>query len=88
MYYDKTPVADNLPPTSRGTLQLAHKILLDLVLNIGQKGRVLVMDNYFTSIGLFMSLLDLGIYATGTMRSNRVGIPNICKNTKVFARER
>ena len=46
------------------------------------------MDNYFTSIGLFLDLLERGIYATGTIRSNRVGIPSICKNTKAFARER
>ena len=35
-----------------------------------------------------MSLLDLDIYATCTMQSNKVCIPSICKNTKVFARER
>ena len=46
------------------------------------------MDNYFTSIGLFLSLFDRGIYATGTIGSNRVGIPSIYKNTRAFARER
>ena len=30
----------------------------------------LYMDNYFSSISLFQTLLDKGIYATGTLRSN------------------
>ena len=33
------------------------------------------MDNFFTSIPLFQRLLDDGIYATGTMRTNRKKFP-------------
>jgi hypothetical protein len=36
-----------------------------------------VMDNYFTSIELFQKLHVRGIYATGTIRANRIGIPKI-----------
>ena len=35
----------------------------------------LYMDNYFSSISLFKTLLELGIYATGTLRSNRKLFP-------------
>jgi hypothetical protein len=45
---------------------------------------VITMDNYFTSIGLFKALLERGIYATGTLRNNRIGIPSDLKNTKTF----
>jgi hypothetical protein len=45
-----------------------------------------VLDNYFSSIGLFIELLANGTYATGTMRSNRVGLPLVLKDTKSFKR--
>jgi hypothetical protein len=45
-----------------------------------------VMDNYFSSVGLFEELASKGIYATGTMRSNRIGLPAILKDTKSFNR--
>jgi hypothetical protein len=50
------------------------------------KGHVVAMDNYFTSVSLFKDLLDRDIYATGTLRSNRVGIPSILKNKKQYRR--
>jgi hypothetical protein len=43
-----------------------------------------VMDNFFCSILLFKDLLLKGIYATGTMRSNRVGLPSHLKNIKLW----
>jgi hypothetical protein len=50
------------------------------------KGHLLVMDNYFSSIGHFEDLLSRGIYATDTMRTNRIGLPTNLKNTKAFKR--
>ncbi|CAI7988607.1 hypothetical protein GBAR_LOCUS21 [Geodia barretti] len=37
------------------------------------------MDNFFTSPALFMDLLQDGIYACGTVRSNRRGFPQDLK---------
>jgi hypothetical protein len=47
---------------------------------------LVAMDNYFTSVGLFKDLLGRGIYATGTLCSNRIGIPSILKNKKQYRR--
>ena len=38
------------------------------------------MDNFFTGVPLFQRLLDDGIYATGTMRSNRKMFPDELKS--------
>jgi hypothetical protein len=38
------------------------------------KGHVVVMDNYFSSIDLFEELANKVKYATGTMRANRIGV--------------
>jgi hypothetical protein len=48
------------------------------------KGHVVVMDNYFSIVGLFTEMASRGIYASGTMRSNRVGLSKDLKNTKSF----
>jgi hypothetical protein len=41
------------------------------------EGRTVVMDKYFTSIELFQKLHVRGIYATGTVQSNRIGLLEI-----------
>ena len=43
-----------------------------------------MMDNYFSSIGLFEELREIGTYATGTIRCNRVGLPTEFIDTKKF----
>jgi hypothetical protein len=65
---------------------LAHGVVVDFLGGHENKGHVVAMDNYFTSVGLFKDLLDRGIYATRTLRSNRVGIPSILKNKKQYRR--
>jgi hypothetical protein len=44
------------------------------------------MDNFFCSIPLFRDLEAKGIYATGTVRSNRIGLPSHLKNTRAWKR--
>jgi hypothetical protein len=47
---------------------LAHPVVTELTAGLGNKGHVVVMDNYFTSVGLFRDLEHRGIYATGTIK--------------------
>ena len=42
------------------------------------------MDNFFTSPALFMDLLQDGIYACGTVRSNRRGFPQDLKGKQIL----
>jgi hypothetical protein len=75
-----------LQPPGRGEPKLAHNVVLNMVDDLDGKGHVVLMDNYFSSIGLFTEMASRGIYATGTMRSNRIGIPENFKDTKSFNR--
>jgi hypothetical protein len=56
---------------------LAQGVVLNLMDGLENEGRMVVMDNYFTSIELFQKLHVRGIYATGTVRSNQIGLPKI-----------
>ena len=46
---------------------VATKVVLNLVNGLEGKGHVVVIDNYFTGVGLFTELSSHEIYATGTV---------------------
>jgi hypothetical protein len=69
---------------SRGEPRLAHNVVLNMVDGLDGKGHVVVMDNYLSSVGLFTKMASQKIYATGTMRSNCIGILHDFKDTKSF----
>lgn len=45
------------------------------------KGYIVFMDNYYTSVPLFQDLEDRGTLACGTVRSNRKGLPKDMTST-------
>jgi hypothetical protein len=57
-----------------------RNVVLGFMEGLQGKGHVLVTDNYFCNIALFAELANYEIYATDTMRSNRVGLPSNLKN--------
>jgi hypothetical protein len=76
-----------LPPilhVPQGETKLAHNVVLRMLEGLWNRGHLVVMEIFSSSIGLFKELLSKGIYACGTMRSNRVGLPTVLKNTNSF----
>ena len=47
-----------------GDAKLAHEVVMQLLKGLWSVGHYVVMDNFFSSIGLFMELLSKGTYAT------------------------
>jgi hypothetical protein len=43
----------------------------DLMKDLPGCGHIVTIDNYFTSVPLFLDLLKSGTMATGTLRANR-----------------
>jgi hypothetical protein len=86
IYCGKDEAISTVEPITRGEPKLAHKVVMELSRNIEGKGHVIAIDNFFTNIDLFKELTEKAIYATGTLRSNRIGISSALKNTKVFSR--
>jgi hypothetical protein len=52
---------------------------MNLMRGLFEKGYNLYCDNYYTSPQLFWDLFQLGVNATGTIRSNRRSIPQEIK---------
>lgn len=69
-------------PVVHGEANVAHNVVMQLINRQEGKGHVVVMDNYFSSVGLFTEMATLKIYSNGTMRSNRVGLPSELKAVK------
>jgi hypothetical protein len=70
----------------RGEVGAAYGVIMKLLRGLEEKGHCIVMDNYFCSIPLFEELVRQGIYATRTVRSNRIRLPQHLKNTKLWKR--
>jgi hypothetical protein len=75
VYCGKNEETEEVACARRGEARLAQKVVLDLVVDIQDKGHVISTDNFFTSVGLFRDLASIQIYATGTVRANRIGLP-------------
>jgi hypothetical protein len=78
VYCGKNEDYEEVAHVAREEARLAHKVVLDLA------AHVISMDNFFTSVGFFEELASMQIYATGTFRSNRIGLPLVLKNTWAF----
>jgi hypothetical protein len=50
------------------------KAVLTLLSPLSFKNHIVIMDNFYTSVALFMGLLTMGIRACGTIRANRKGL--------------
>ena len=65
--------------TGKGTEStngLAYGVVMDLLEDLQDDGRVLYVDNYYTSPVLFEDLYERGTYASGTARVNRKHYPD------------
>jgi hypothetical protein len=69
-------------PVELGNRSMAQSVVLKLMVGLEGKGLVVVTDNYLSSIGLFIELANMEIYATGTMQANRIGLQQRLKDLK------
>lgn len=49
---------------------------MDMVEDLTEEGRVVYMDNFYSSPILFRNLYNRGTYASGTIRTNRLHYPS------------
>lgn len=63
---------------------LTQRVVQDLCVYSHNKGHVLYTDNFYTSGRLADALNQDGIQLVGTIRLNRVGVPELLRNVKHF----
>jgi hypothetical protein len=68
----------------KGEPQQALKVVKKLTEELQGRHHCISMDNFFSSVELFRDLEAVGIYASGTIRSDRVGLPSDLKKLKEF----
>ena len=65
------------------TKDLAYKVAMRLTEDYQGKNHVIIMDNYFTGVPLFLDLLKTSTYACGTIRPRRKYLPESFREKKV-----
>ena len=63
---------------------VAQSVVMKLSIGLEHLGHCITTDNYFTSIPLLMELASKGIYGTGMVRTNCIGLPTHLKNLRAF----
>ena len=55
---------------------------------VGSENRdyIVVIDNFFSSVPLFVDLLGKGTYATGTVKANRIGLSTALAKKSLYAK--
>lgn len=71
IYCDNKEMQDVKAP-SKGEAQVELRVVKQMVKGLENLGHVVVTDNYSTSIYFFTELLTMDIYATCTIRSNKI----------------
>ena len=64
---------------------LGESVILSLCQKLKDTHCFVFFDNFFTSPALLVKLLEMGIYATGTVRANRKNMP-VLKHDKEMKR--
>jgi hypothetical protein len=84
VYCGKNEDIEEMVRIAQKEARLIHKVVFNLVANIQRKWHTISMDNFFTFVGLFEELASMQNYVTGTIRSNRIGLPLALKNRGTF----
>ncbi|GBM86783.1 PiggyBac transposable element-derived protein 3 [Araneus ventricosus] len=56
---------------------LGGSVVQKLTKSLVNKNHIIMMDNFFSSVELYEYLKSVGIYACGTVQSNRKGLPSL-----------
>ena len=65
------------------TKNLGARTVMDLLSGLENRGHILYMDNFYSSVDLFRDLETKMFGCTGTIRKNRKGLPLDMKTTKL-----
>lgn len=79
----KSTVASAMP----GEAKTGYQVVMHLAKNLYGKGHMVFMDNFFTSVKLLMDLAAQRTFATGTVRSDRIGLPKVLSDKQAWSKK-
>jgi hypothetical protein len=82
--YTGASIRSTVLSAAPGEAKTRYAVVMNLTQGLHHRGHLVFMDNFFTSVKLLMDLVDLGTYGTGTVRSNRVGLPQAMANSGIW----
>ena len=68
--------------------QVGASVVIKLCQPYFNLNHVFYIDNFFTSVPLYQSLLENGMYACGTAKKNSTGFPKSLKNDGVWEKRK
>ena len=77
VYQGKMGTSDN---ASKKQFGLGGSVVQKLTSSLHNANYIVMMDNFFSSLDLFEYLKAHGVYACGTVRPNRVGLPKLAND--------
>lgn len=69
------------------SFSLGENVVLDLCSIYENNKKLIVFDNFFTSLVLLKTLHERGLFAVGTVRPNRKGLPDMLKKKIIWIAE-
>ena len=72
--------------SKRGEAMQGANVVHELLRGLENRGHTVIMDNFFSSVLLFINLLGKGTYATGTVKADRIGLPTALAKKSLYTK--
>ena len=70
--------------SKKGEAMQGANVVQGLLVGLENRGHIVVLDKFFSSISLFVDLLEKGTYVTGMVRANRIGLPTALAKKSLY----
>jgi len=71
---------------TNGDFTLGERVVAELMKEICKENTLVAFDMFFTTVKLMSELLKMGVYACGTVKTSRKGLPKMMKENNKLAR--
>ena len=85
--YTGASVRESLVSAMPGEAKTGYEVVMNLMESLHGRGHMVFIDNFFTSVKLLIDMLARGTFATGTVRSNRKGLPPALSDKKLWEKK-
>jgi hypothetical protein len=85
--YTGASIRSTVLSAATGEAKTGYSVVMNLMEPLHGRGHMVFIDNFFTSVKLLVDMVERGTYATGTVRSSRIGLPQALADKKAWAKK-